>query len=50
MKRPEDFSVIKKYCPILKKNVAVKVCHENENRRECLNSAECDGKCQNSYL
>ena len=41
-KRPEDFSVIKKYCP--------KVDHENGNRCECLNSAECNGQCRNTYL
>ncbi|MCI5682236.1 MAG: hypothetical protein MR284_00630 [Clostridiales bacterium] len=49
-KRPEDFSVIKKYCPVLKKNIAVKVDHENGNRCECLNRAECNGQCRNTYL
>lgn len=44
-----DFSVKKKYCPVLRHNVAVKVHHNEQNREECLDCTNCV-TCENEYL
>lgn len=47
--KEKDFSVKKKYCPVMQRNVAVKVHHGDSNREECLDCADCS-QCKNEYL
>ena len=50
MNLPEtDFSVTKKYCPVIRRNVAIKVHHQQQNREECLDCGYCK-QCKNEYL
>lgn len=56
MSEPEGIkSVIEKYCPVVKHNVAIEVtrCGHKELNSQCLNKANCEkqlGGCTNNLL
>ena len=47
----KDFSLKKKFCPILDKNVVIQIDHDQDGKEICLNHTECsnNGDCINKY-
>lgn len=42
-----DFSVEKKYCPKLGRNVILKTDHRDSDKKTCFDNGGCAGNCHN---